>query len=192
MTKTCRHCGQDKSVSEFYRSAKTKGGYDNACKMCWSLRYRAWRARQQGGVLVCDTCHTSKPLADFGPRVVGDSRAWCAQCFRQRWLDRGWFGPLPKDLASREVEVARRCAVIRAEAGNMVRDRTGALAARGETLEDWEPDVQVHGSPQSSDIPAYRDIGNLWNAIRQAARAAPDAQEGPKSCARRVHASECG
>jgi superfamily II helicase len=33
-TKVCRHCGQEKPISEFYPSKKTKDGHDSWCKEC--------------------------------------------------------------------------------------------------------------------------------------------------------------
>jgi ferredoxin len=41
--KTCRRCGQEKPVAEFYQHRLTRDGYDSHCKSCKSDSVRQWR-----------------------------------------------------------------------------------------------------------------------------------------------------
>lgn len=47
ITKTCKECGEEKSVCEFYRNKKMKDGYFNTCKLCES--YKARKRYIKGG-----------------------------------------------------------------------------------------------------------------------------------------------
>ena len=42
-TKTCRECGRDLPLSEFYKNKDTKDGLLNACKVCWKTYQKVHR-----------------------------------------------------------------------------------------------------------------------------------------------------
>lgn len=51
MEKTCRKCGEVKKVSEFYRAAKNRDGYENHCKDCRNARMAQYKSGERARTL---------------------------------------------------------------------------------------------------------------------------------------------
>ena len=47
MKKKCTGCGLVKDVSDFYKNATDKGGYQSKCKECFCLVYKKKRAEKK-------------------------------------------------------------------------------------------------------------------------------------------------
>ncbi|MDP8905435.1 MAG: hypothetical protein M3N29_09005 [Chloroflexota bacterium] len=45
--KTCRRCGQQKSVLDFAYNARTRDGFSSWCRDCHNERTREWRAQKR-------------------------------------------------------------------------------------------------------------------------------------------------
>ena len=85
--KRCRHCGQVKESSEFYRHPGTADGLNSWCRAC---KGKADRERRRRGAVshvevpgrCCSKCGVYKPLSAFTPcraTSIGVS-SWCKPC----------------------------------------------------------------------------------------------------------------
>jgi hypothetical protein len=105
--KTCSRCKTTKSLSEFYRHAKTKDGYQGYCKNCTKRYVRDWEeanaerlAAAQAQALAepvdltktkcCPRCGETKPLLEFyAHRSTKDRRAtYCKSCAKAYQIER--------------------------------------------------------------------------------------------------------
>lgn len=87
MTKSCKTCGIERPLSEFYRAVGTRDGRQSVCRPCVVEATRAKRgggSRENpvaAGERQCRKCGERKPLGEFY-RISGETRRWeCRGCY---------------------------------------------------------------------------------------------------------------
>jgi hypothetical protein len=69
--KHCARCEIEKPLTEFYKSAASKDGYNTLCQRC----HNGWEPEPKPPTLLettikaCEQCHVEKPLAEFAQRL---------------------------------------------------------------------------------------------------------------------------
>ncbi|MCW2776528.1 MAG: Recombination endonuclease [Frankiales bacterium] len=141
MKKTCRDCGEQKSVEEFSPSTKNRDGRVSYCRDCFRVRSRTYRDKAAGGpqarrsavrasspaVKWCPSCQRERPRDEFGKnRSSGDGlTSYCSPCHNA--ITRG--NVLRNHGSTRDFHLRRRYGLDSADVARMVADqgRTCAL-----------------------------------------------------------------
>lgn len=91
--KKCSQCFQEKPVTEFHISSKSKDGRQVKCKPCMAQYYADWRSHRKQAPAIeqpqsktCLQCHVEKPISQFGKRSVSlDKKHYlCKECQRKQ------------------------------------------------------------------------------------------------------------
>lgn len=91
--KTCSKCKQEKPVTDFNVSKRSKDGFQVYCKSCYTTYYKAYNASRKDAKAqdvskskVCRDCGLEKPISQFGTRSVSldKKNIYCAPCWKAR------------------------------------------------------------------------------------------------------------
>jgi len=138
--KWCRDCRELKNLDAFPRAPRNADGRGTYCKLCYSIRYRAYRERKaaaQGrvirdrrkvpnGMRYCPTCEQVKPLEDF-PRnrsAPSGRGGYCKPCHNA-------IGKATKDRlygSTRDYHLRRRYGLTSADVDAMIATQGGTCA----------------------------------------------------------------
>lgn len=85
LTKTCKTCGEEKSISEFYKNSSNPDGLDLHCKECKkAYNRRQYRLRQESQI----ASPISSPATDLSDRhsreIIAQIRVLIADAESQR------------------------------------------------------------------------------------------------------------
>jgi hypothetical protein len=66
INKACKGCGEEKSLSEFWKDARSPSGYVSKCRSCTGKRRKLGTKKREFSLIkACKNCGESKPLAEF-------------------------------------------------------------------------------------------------------------------------------
>jgi len=87
-TKTCSHCHESKSLSDFYADKRYRLGVSGWCRACKLAHGHGWLERRRKTARVvpahktCSTCHERKPSTEFSkaPSAIDLLSSRCKDC----------------------------------------------------------------------------------------------------------------
>ena len=89
--KTCRKCGHDYPLDEFYPSKVNKDGRVSYCKECYKAKVALYSKTRQfipktDGVKICRICSMELPIAEFGiaHHLVDGRSSECKKCINAK------------------------------------------------------------------------------------------------------------
>jgi len=199
--KLCTKCGEDKPLSAFSKSSKSKDGLQWACKVCNSAYNKAHIARRlgltlaeyvamretqarlqsaelQAGVRTCVACGEVKPLNEFSRRKIGryGRNAQCRLCWAIYRKDRR--------VRTRDCQLQRDYGITGAEYDDFLASQGGVCAICGKTPEENILQLGVDHDHETGDVRGLlcgscnRALGWFQDNLELLERAAQYLREG--------------